>query len=114
DGEDTDGVVDHDTETEASTEDVAEVAQTKFGTGLMLAIAYAASIGSLGTIIGTPPNALLAAHIAAQHDMCLGVGRWMLVGITISIGLMVAAWFILTKLKINPSMKRLPGGFYLI
>ncbi|HIW45969.1 MAG TPA: DASS family sodium-coupled anion symporter [Candidatus Yaniella excrementigallinarum] len=114
DGEDTDGVVDHDTETEASTEDVAEVAQTKFGTGLMLAIAYAASIGSLGTIIGTPPNALLAAHMAAQHDMNLGFGRWMLVGIPISIVLMVGAWFILTKIMFKPEMKRIPGGSDLI
>src|SRR5690625_2882207 len=113
-GEDTDGVVDHDTETAASTEDVAEVAQTKFGTGLMLAIAYAASIGSLGTIIGTPPNALLAAHMAAQHDMNLGFGRWMLVGIPISIVLMVGAWFILTKIMFKPEMKRIPGGSDLI
>src|SRR5699024_6169513 len=66
-GEATDGLVDHDTETEASTEQVAEVAQTNFGSRLVLAIAYAASIGSLGTIIGTPHNALLAAHMAAQH-----------------------------------------------
>lgn len=114
DGEDSDEVIDHGTEAEASTEDVAEVSQTNFGTGLMLAIAYAASIGSLGTIIGTPPNALLAAHMSAHHDMNLGFGRWMLVGIPVSIVLMIGAWFILTKMMFQPEMKRIPGGADLI
>jgi len=31
-----------------------------FGTALMLAIAYAASVGGIGTIIGTPPNIVFA------------------------------------------------------
>src|SRR5690606_16131293 len=35
------------------------IIESNFGTALMLGIAYAASIGSLGTIIGTPPNTLL-------------------------------------------------------
>jgi solute carrier family 13 (sodium-dependent dicarboxylate transporter), member 2/3/5 len=34
--------------------------QTNFGTSLMLGIAYAASVGGLATLIGTPPNAMLA------------------------------------------------------
>ena len=33
-----------------------------FSTALMLGIAYSASIGSLGTIIGSPPNALLQGY----------------------------------------------------
>ena len=41
-----------------------EAVRSNFGTALMLGIAYAASIGSLATIIGTPPNALLAAHMS--------------------------------------------------
>ena len=83
--------------TEASEQEITEVSKTNFGTGLMLAIAYSASIGSLGTIIGTPPNALLAAHMSENHDMELGFGRWMMVGVPLSIVLMIGAWFILTK-----------------
>ena len=37
--------------------------QKRFATALMLAIAYSASIGSLGTLIGTPPNLLLAGYM---------------------------------------------------
>lgn len=114
DGADTDEVVSNGTDAETSQEEVDEVAKTKFGTGLMLAIAYSASIGSLGTIIGTPPNALLAAHMSSAHDMELGFGRWMLVGVPLSIVLMVGAWFILTKVMFKPEMKNIPGGADLI
>jgi sodium-dependent dicarboxylate transporter 2/3/5 len=35
-----------------------EPGKTKYGTGLMLGIAWSASIGGVGTIIGTPPNGI--------------------------------------------------------
>lgn len=114
DGEDMPEAVDNGTDEEASEEEVSEVSKTNFGTGLMLAIAYSASIGSLGTIIGTPPNALLAAHMAANHDLELGFGRWMMVGVPLSIMLMFGAWFILTKIMFKPEMKEIPGGADLI
>lgn len=114
DGEDTAETIENGTDTEASEADVAEVSKTNFGTGLMLAIAYSASIGSLGTIIGTPPNALLAAHMSATHDLDLGFGRWMLVGVPLSIVLMIGAWFILTKVMFKPEVKNIPGGADLI
>lgn len=110
DGEDPADVIENGSETEATQEEVSEVSKTNFGAGLMLAIAYAASIGSLGTIIGTPPNALLAAHMSATHDMNLGFGRWMMVGVPLSIVLMVGAWFILTKIMFKPEVKKIPGG----
>lgn len=114
DGQDTADVIANGSESEASQEEVTEVAKTNFGTGLMLAIAYSASIGSLGTIIGTPPNALLAAHMSSTHDMDLGFGRWMMVGVPLSIVLMVGAWFILTKVIFRPERKNIPGGSDLI
>jgi len=114
DGADADDVINSGTDSEATQEEVDEVSKTNFGTGLMLAIAYAASIGSLGTIIGTPPNALLAAHMSSAHDMELGFGRWMLVGVPLSIVLMVGAWFILTKVMFKPETKNIPGGAELI
>jgi len=114
DHEDTADVDANGSETEATEQEVAEVADTNFGTALMLAIAYAASIGSLGTIIGTPPNALLAAHMSANHDLELGFGRWMVVGVPLSILLMVGAWFILTKVMFKPEIKNIPGGAEMI
>lgn len=91
-----------------------KLVKTNFGTALMLAIAYAASIGSLGTLIGTPPNALLAAHMSNTHDFTIGFGQWMIVGVPISVVLMLAAWFILTKVMFRPEVKDIPGGSDLI
>src|SRR5690606_26975539 len=66
--------------------------QSNFGIALMLGIAYAASIGSLGTIIGTPPNAMLAAYMAEQ-GVNIGFGQWMLLGVPVAVVLMAAAWY---------------------
>lgn len=83
--------------------------QSNFGIALMLGIAYAASIGSLGTIIGTPPNAMLAAYMAEQ-GVNIGFGQWMLVGVPVSIVLMAAAWFLLTNVLYKPEIDHIPGG----
>ena len=56
-----------------------------FSTALMLGIAYSVSIGSLGTIIGTPPNALLQGYLQESHDIVIGFGRWMMVGVPLAV-----------------------------
>lgn len=84
--------------------------KTNFGTALMLGIAYAASIGSLGTIIGTPPNTLLVGYLANNHDIDIGFGQWMLVGVPLSVVFMVICWFLLTKVLFRPEIDEIPGG----
>jgi sodium-dependent dicarboxylate transporter 2/3/5 len=86
------------------------VIQSNFGTALMLGIAYAASIGSLATIIGTPPNTLLAGYLESEHDIVLGFGRWMMVGLPLAIVMLVIAWLLLTKVLFRPEVERIPGG----
>ena len=88
--------------------------KSKFGTALMLGIAYAASIGSVSTIIGTPPNALLVAHMDTNHDMTIGFGQWMLVGVPIAVIMLAAAWLLLTKVVFRPEIDEIPGGAELI
>lgn len=98
-------------EPDAGTEQVKDaVAGSNFGTALMLGIAYAASIGSLGTIIGTPPNTLLVGYLAENHDIRIGFGQWMLVGMPIAIVFMVICWFLLTKVLYPPEIDEIPGG----
>ena len=87
--------------------------KSNFGIALMLGIAYAASIGSLGTIIGTPPNAMLAAYMAEQ-GVNIGFGQWMLVGVPVAVILMAAAWFLLTNVLFKPEIDHIPGGRYLM
>ena len=80
----------------------------------MLGIAYAASIGSLGTLIGTPPNTLLAGYMADTHDVHIGFGQWMLVGVPLSVIVLFVCWFLLTKVLFKPEIKEIPGGKKLI
>lgn len=68
-----------------------------FAICLLLSIAYGASIGGLGTLIGTPPNALLAAYVAKTYGIEIGFGEWMLVGLPLVVVLLPLAWLILTR-----------------
>ncbi|WP_018023878.1 SLC13 family permease [Corynebacterium ulceribovis] len=86
-----------------------EAPSSNFGIALMLGIAYAASIGSLGTVIGTPPNTMLRAYMAEQ-GVEIGFGQWMLVGVPIAIVLMIAAWLLLTTVLFKPEIDHIPGG----
>jgi len=77
---------------------VATEAQTRrFGVALMLAIAYASSIGGVGTLIGTPPNALLAAYLRETQGYTLDMQGWFWIGLPF-VGLMLPlAWFWLSR-----------------
>lgn len=94
--------------------EIRSLTKSNFGTALMLGIAYAASIGSLGTIIGTPPNTLLAGHMAAEHGIEIGFGQWMLVGVPIAVVLLLACWLLLTRVMFRPEIDEVPGGRDLI
>jgi sodium-dependent dicarboxylate transporter 2/3/5 len=65
---------------------------------LLLGIAYAATIGGMGTIIGTPPNALFAAFMADSYGIEIGFLRWMLIGVPLVLVLLPIAWLVLTRL----------------
>lgn len=87
--------------------------QKRFATALMLAIAYSASIGSLGTLIGTPPNLLLAGYMKETHGIEIGFAQWMLVGMPMAIIFTFLAWAVLITV-FPPEMKQIPGGKELI
>nr|WP_297457317.1 SLC13 family permease [uncultured Halomonas sp.] len=69
----------------------------RYATALLLAIAYSASIGGIATLIGTPPNALLVGYLADNQDIDIGFAQWMIVGLPVSIVMMFAAWWWLTR-----------------
>ncbi len=81
-----------------------------FAIALLLAIAYGASIGGLGTLIGTPPNALLAAYLSEVHGIDLGFGQWMLVGLPMVAVLLPTAWLILAKLAYPVGNRPIAGA----
>ena len=69
----------------------------RFAIALLLGIAYAASVGGIATLIGTPPNALLAAFMRDNYDVQIGFGQWMLLGLPLSVGMLVFIWWWLTR-----------------
>lgn len=85
-----------------------------FGLNLMLGIAYAASIGGIATLIGTPPNTVLAGYLQKTYGYEISFAGWMKVGIPLVVIFLPACWFWLTKI-INPmKLKKVPGGRDLI
>lgn len=64
---------------------------------LILAIAYAATIGGMATLVGTPPNALFASFMQKTHGISIGFFEWMLVGLPVAATLLPATWLVLTR-----------------
>jgi sodium-dependent dicarboxylate transporter 2/3/5 len=68
-----------------------------FGTALVLGMAYAASIGGVATLIGTPPTAIFAAAAANLAGHPVGFAEWMAVGVPIAALMLAACWFLLVR-----------------
>ena len=69
-----------------------------FGKSLMIAIAYSASIGGMATLIGTPPNMVLAGVVEESYGIKLNMFDWMKFGVPLSSFLLIICWFYLTKI----------------
>ena len=86
----------------ATTTDRAAPA-TPFEKALLLGIAYSATIGGFGTLIGTPPNALLAGFLTQTHGIRVGFLDYMMIGVPIVLLAIPATWFILTRVVFRVS-----------
>jgi len=77
----------------------ARVAEGRARTRLFLAVAYGASIGGIGTLIGTPPNIVLAGKAAdlVEGLAPLTFGGWMLFGIPVVLCLLPLAGLLLGR-----------------
>jgi sodium-dependent dicarboxylate transporter 2/3/5 len=69
-----------------------------FGIALMLGVAYSASIGGVATLIGTPPNAVLAGQASELLDIEIGFTQWMMVGLPVVAVLLPVTWLLLLRL----------------
>jgi sodium-dependent dicarboxylate transporter 2/3/5 len=69
-----------------------------FERALLLGIAYAATIGGYGTLIGTPPNALLSGFLQETQGVKLGFLDFMVVGVPIVVIGIPVTWWVLTRL----------------
>ncbi len=74
-----------------------EAEHTGFRIALLLGIAYACSIGGLGTPIGTPTNLIVLGYLQNQGYGQIGFLNWLKVGLSTVVLLLPLAWLILTR-----------------
>lgn len=86
------------------------VATGKFASAMLLGIAYAVTIGSMATLIGQPPMALMKAYLSSAHGIDLSFGEWMLIGVPFAAVMLSAAWLVLAKLVFRAERGEIPGG----
>jgi solute carrier family 13 (sodium-dependent dicarboxylate transporter), member 2/3/5 len=79
------------------------------GTALLLAVAYGATTGGMATLIGTPPNALLAAFVSEVYDVQIGFGQWMLLGVPVVLAALPLVYLVLTRIMFRLGRDELPG-----
>ena len=72
-----------------------------FGKALMISIAFSASIGGVSTLIGTPPNLILASIIEESYGIKISFKEWMLFALPISCTLLIISWVYLTRFAFN-------------
>ncbi len=81
-----------------------------FGAAMMLGVAYAASIGGAGTLIGTPPNAFLAAFMLQTYDFEVTFASWALFAMPVVAVLLPVTWLVLTRVVYPESRVRADGA----
>lgn len=72
-----------------------EKAVRNFGTCLVLAVAYASSIGGIGTLFGSSPNLVLTSQLDAQFDQTLSFLDYARIGVPVVVVLLPLTWLTL-------------------
>ena len=84
-----------------SSKKVSEQMQRQFSVALLLAIAYACSIGGITTLIGTPPNAFMSAFMMETYHVDIDFAKWILIGLPFTLVSLPITYFLLTKVIFN-------------
>lgn len=74
---------------------VASMKDDPFAKALLVGVAFAANIGGMATLIGTPPNAIAAGQLASVEP--IGFARWMVIGGPPAVLLLLVAWWFLMR-----------------
>ncbi|HUU28419.1 MAG TPA: DASS family sodium-coupled anion symporter [archaeon] len=85
--------------TSLETPDQARIFRDNFGLTLMLGIAYASSIGGIGTLVGTPPNIVMAGFVKKLFPQAPEINflQWMLLGLPLVVVFIPVTWQLLIR-----------------
>lgn len=89
-------------------------ADRNFALGLMLTVGYAATLGGLATIIGTPPNVVFVGLLHEFSGQQISFGQWMLIGVPVALVLLIGNYLIVTKILFPNNLKNIKGSDQLI
>ena len=81
-----------------------------FAKVLVLGIAYAASIGGMATLVGTPPNLVFTGLVKKMYGVEISFIQWFSFGFPIAAILLLICWKYLTGYVLKFSIKEFPGG----
>lgn len=83
---------------------------SRFGVGVMLGIAYAATFSAFGTIVASPGNVFVVAYIRENYGYEITFLQWMTYGMPLAVIFMYLGWLSITKLIWKPEVDELEGG----
>ncbi len=78
---------------------------SNFSKAIVLGIAYSANIGGIGTIIGTPPNAITVSNLLQISNIHVTFLEWIKSAVPVVLLIIPLAWLLLLKLFPFPSLK---------
>ncbi len=79
---------------------VAKADADRFARCLLLGVAYAASIGGMGTLIGSPPNVFVASFIEKHLGVSLDFRTWMATALPVVCVMLPVSWYLLTRVLV--------------
>jgi sodium-dependent dicarboxylate transporter 2/3/5 len=88
-----------------SIRELDERGREDFQYALLLAVAYGATIGGMTTLVGTLPNAMLAAFMLESYGTTINFANWMMVGVPLAIVILPLIWIVLTRWVFDVSFK---------
>ncbi|KAB7704171.1 DASS family sodium-coupled anion symporter [Bacillus aerolatus] len=85
-----------------------------FEKAVIFGIGFAGTIGGLGTLIGTPPNIIMAAAVKNLYGVTISFADWMFLAAPIVFIMLIVSWLYLVNVAFPIKFKELPGGMELI
>ncbi|MDR2401369.1 MAG: anion permease, partial [Deferribacteraceae bacterium] len=83
---------------------------TNFAKALMIGVAYAASIGGVATLIGTPPNSIMKGMVLNLYKIDIAFVQWLMFGLPFAVIMLAVAWLLLTKVLFRMGDLKLAGS----
>lgn len=86
-----------------------ELADANLRRCLVLAVAYSATIGGIGTLIGTPPNIFVSSFLHSQYQVTLDFRTWFGIGMPVVLVMLPVTYLLLTRVLFRLGDVRLDG-----